>query len=128
MDETASVYLPSFRKLVFRRHRWYTGNLLFEMVKNIQVVFGKGPVKGQKRKKRQHRLTYLQETINFFMYLPYWKDLETCRSIDLMHVTKNVFDNIIETLLDMRRKMKHYSNDRTKTATDVNKLFPSVLA
>jgi hypothetical protein len=29
----------------------YTGKLLFEMVKNIQVVFGKGIVKGQKRKK-----------------------------------------------------------------------------
>jgi hypothetical protein len=31
----------------------YTGKLLFEMVKNIQVVFGKGTVKGQKRKKLQ---------------------------------------------------------------------------
>jgi hypothetical protein len=78
MDGTASVYLPSSRKLVFRQHRrflerkhkyhkmkryfdntiekdnapkWYSGKLLFEMVKNIQVVFGKGTVKGQKRKK-----------------------------------------------------------------------------
>jgi hypothetical protein len=41
-----------------------------------------------------------------FKYLPYWKNLETCHSIDLMHVTKNVFDNIIGTLLDMLRKMK----------------------
>jgi hypothetical protein len=31
--------------------KWYTGTLLFEMVKNIQVVFGKGTVKGQKRMK-----------------------------------------------------------------------------
>jgi hypothetical protein len=29
----------------------YTRKLLFEMVKNIQVVFGKGTIKGQKRKK-----------------------------------------------------------------------------
>jgi hypothetical protein len=29
----------------------YTGKLVFEMVKNIEVVFGKGTVKGQKRKK-----------------------------------------------------------------------------
>jgi hypothetical protein len=29
----------------------YTGKLLFEMVTNIQAVFGKGTVKGQKRKK-----------------------------------------------------------------------------
>jgi hypothetical protein len=31
--------------------KWYTRKLLFEMVKSIQVVFGKGIVKGQKRKK-----------------------------------------------------------------------------
>jgi hypothetical protein len=73
VDEIASVYLPSSRKLVFKWHRWllerkhkyrkmkrhfdnmvekdsalkwYNGELLFEMVKNIQVVFGKGIVKG----------------------------------------------------------------------------------
>jgi hypothetical protein len=42
----------------------------------------------------------------FFKYLPYSKDFETCHSIDLMHVIKNVFDNIIGTLLDMPRKIK----------------------
>jgi hypothetical protein len=31
--------------------KWYTGELLFKMVKNIQIVFGKGAIKGQKRKK-----------------------------------------------------------------------------
>jgi hypothetical protein len=78
VDETVSVYLLSSRKLVFMWHRqflerkhkyrkmkrhfdntvekdsalkWYTGKLLFERIKNIQVVFGKGTIKGQKRKK-----------------------------------------------------------------------------
>jgi hypothetical protein len=73
VDGTASIYLPSSRKLVFMRHRRflerkhkyrkmkrhfdntiekhsvpkrYTGKLLFEIVKNIQVVFGKGTIKG----------------------------------------------------------------------------------
>jgi hypothetical protein len=73
VDGTASVYLPSSRKLVYMRHRWflprkhkyrkmkmhfdntiekdsaskqYTGKLVFEMVKNIKVVFGKGTIKG----------------------------------------------------------------------------------
>jgi hypothetical protein len=31
--------------------KWYTRKLLFEMVKSIQVVFGKETVKEQKRKK-----------------------------------------------------------------------------
>jgi hypothetical protein len=29
----------------------YTRKLVFEMVKNMEVVFGKGTIKGQKRKK-----------------------------------------------------------------------------
>jgi hypothetical protein len=76
VDETALVYLSSSRKLVYMRHRWflprkhkyrkikmhfdntvekdsalkqYTEKLVFEMVKNIEVVFGKGRVKGHKR-------------------------------------------------------------------------------
>jgi hypothetical protein len=78
VDEIALVYLPSSRKLVYMRHRrfllrkhkyhkmkshfnntvekdsapkQYTEKLVFEMVKNIEVVFGKGTIKGQKRKK-----------------------------------------------------------------------------
>jgi hypothetical protein len=87
--------------------KWYTGKLLFEMVKNIQAVFGKGTIKRQKRKKNptSTHIPFRKQSI-FFKCLPYWKDLETFHSFDLMHVTKNVFDNIIGTLLDMPRKMK----------------------
>jgi hypothetical protein len=49
----------------------YTEKLLFEMVKNIQVVFGKGTIKGQKRKKTPTRLTYLSRNNQYFKYLPY---------------------------------------------------------
>jgi hypothetical protein len=49
------------------------------------------------------------------MYLPYWKDLETCHNINLMHVTKIVFENNIGTLLDMPRKMK----DGLKSCNDL---------
>jgi hypothetical protein len=86
------------------------------MVKNIQVVFGNGTVTGQKRKKTPTStdMPFKKQSI-FLKYLPYWKDLETCHNIDLMHVTKNVFDNIIGTLLDMPRKMK----DRLKSCNDL---------
>jgi hypothetical protein len=132
VDRTASVYLPSSRKLVFMRHRWflerkhkyhkmkrhfdnviekdsapkwYTGKLLFEMVKNIQVVFEKGTIKGQKRKKTLTSTDTPFKKQSIFKYLSYWKDLETCHNIDLVHITKNVFNNIIRTLLNMSRKM-----------------------
>jgi hypothetical protein len=78
VDGIASVYLPSFKNLVYMWHRWfllrkhkyrkmkrhfdntvkkdsapkhYTGKLVLEMVKNIEVLFGKGTVERQKRKK-----------------------------------------------------------------------------
>jgi hypothetical protein len=52
--------------------KWYTRKLLFEMVKNIQVVFGKGTTKGQKRKKTPTStdMPFKKQSI-FFKYLPY---------------------------------------------------------
>jgi hypothetical protein len=77
------------------------------VVKNIQVIFGKGTIKRQKRKKTptSTQIPFKKQSI-FFKYLPYWKDLQTCHSIDLMHVTKNVFNNIIGTLLDKEYKVQ----------------------
>jgi hypothetical protein len=92
----------------------YTRKLVFEMVKNIKVVFGKGTTMGQKRKKTP-TLTDIpfKKQSKFFKYLPYLKDLQTCHNINLMHVTKNVFDSIIGTLLDMSRKTKEGLKSRT---------------
>jgi hypothetical protein len=69
---------------------------------------------GQKRKKTLTLtdIPFKKKSI-FFKYLSYWKDLQTCHSIDLMHVTKNVFDSIIGTLLDMPKKSKNGLKSRT---------------
>jgi hypothetical protein len=52
--------------------KWYTRKLLFEMVKNIQVVVGKGTVKGQKKQKTPTStdMTFKKQLI-FFKYLSY---------------------------------------------------------
>jgi hypothetical protein len=73
--------------------------------------------KGKEEKKKTPTLIdipFKNQSV-FFKYLPYWNDLQTCHSIDLMHVTKNVFDSIIGTLLDMPRKSK----DGLKSRTDL---------
>jgi hypothetical protein len=49
--------------------KWYTRKLLFEMVKNIQVVFGKGTIKEQKRKNTT-TLTDIPFKKDFFFQLP----------------------------------------------------------
>jgi hypothetical protein len=48
----------------------YTRKLVFEMVKNIEVVFGKGIVNGQKRKKTPTPTDIPSKKQSFFfMYL-----------------------------------------------------------
>jgi hypothetical protein len=67
-----------------------------------------GNIKGTEEKENSNFDSHtFQEEINFFKYLPYWKDLETCHNVDLIHVIKNVFENIIGTLPDMPSKTKN---------------------
>jgi hypothetical protein len=82
------------------------------MVNNIKIVFGKGIEEKENSNSDWHTF---QKVFNFFKYLPYWKDLQTYDNIDLMQITKNVFDSIIGTLLDMPRKRK----DGLKSCTDL---------
>jgi hypothetical protein len=77
---------------------------------------GREQYRDRRERKLQLRLTYISRNDQFFFkYLPYWKDLKTCYNIDLIHVTQNVFDNIIGTLLDLTRKMK----DGVKSRNDL---------
>lgn len=41
-----------------------------------------------------------------FFELPYWETLKQPYSLDVMHIEKNVFDNIIGTILDLEGKTK----------------------
>ena len=44
--------------------------------------------------------------------LPYWYDLDVRHCIDVMHVEKNVCDNVINTLLNIQGKTKDGLNTR----------------
>jgi hypothetical protein len=97
-----SIYLPSSSKLVYIQHHrflppkhkyyqwrsWFDGMIrngevpkqrdgkfVFEMIKNINVSFGK-PVKGIKRKKSKKppKDTPFKKQLIFFHYLPCWKE------------------------------------------------------
>jgi len=43
---------------------------------------------------------------NIFFTLPYWKDNLLRHNLNVIHIEKNVMDNIIGTLLDMKEKKK----------------------
>src|SRR5437868_1793744 len=78
------------------------------MVKNIKVVFGKPPKPVQKRKKiggsdkqtKKDEPAFKKQSV-FYMYLPYWEDLDVRHTIDVIHVEKNVCDSILAILLDL---------------------------
>ena len=93
--------------------RHLDGKLVFEMVKNIKVVFGKPPKPVQKRKKiggsdkqtKKDEPIFKKQSI-FYKYLPYWEDLDVCHAIDVMHVEKNGCYSILAILLDLPGTMK----------------------
>ncbi|XP_056847467.1 uncharacterized protein LOC130498122 [Raphanus sativus] len=49
---------------------------------------------------------------SIFWELPYWKDLLLRHNLDVMHIEKNFFDNIINTLLNVPGKTKDNKNSR----------------
>jgi hypothetical protein len=134
VDETESIYLPSSSKLIYMLHhrflpcqhkyrQWRTrfdgkikneeapkhrdGKFMFEMIKNINVVFGK-PVMGKKRKKMKmlQRTLCLRNNQIFFGYSPFWKEFEISDAIDTVHVRKGVFESTISLLIDIPGKTK----------------------
>jgi hypothetical protein len=129
-----SIYLPSSSKLVYMQyhkflspkhgyHQWRSsfggtvengeapkhrdGKFVFEIVKNINVIFRK-PVMGIKRKKSEKppRDSPFKKQLIFFLYLPYWKEFEIGHAIDTMHVENGVFESTISLLLDIPSKTK----------------------
>jgi hypothetical protein len=99
VNQTESIYLPTFSKLVNMRHRkflprkhtyhqwrtWFDGMIetkeaqkhqddkfVFEIIKNIKVIFRK-PVKEEKRKKSEKasKDSSFKKQLIFFRNLPY---------------------------------------------------------
>jgi len=64
-----------------------TGNDVFEMVKDLEVVFGKGP--GSQSDPSDNGLAPMWKKKSIFLKLPYWKVLDVRHAIDVMHLTKN---------------------------------------
>jgi hypothetical protein len=82
------------------------GKRVFDIVSKLKFVFGKKTKDGKPRKDVKPTPGATFEKSIFFEYLSYWLELDVCHAIDGMHVQKNVFENLIGTLLDMKGKIK----------------------
>ena len=85
--------------------RHLSGKEVYDMVKDLDVVLGKG-------RKSRTREKNIWKKRSIFWDLPYWEHLEVCHSIDVMHVEKNVCDSLIGLLLNIRDKTKDGVNAR----------------
>ncbi|KAK1696300.1 hypothetical protein QYE76_012997 [Lolium multiflorum] len=124
LHETQSVHLPNCKKNVYLGHRRFlpkghpvrkkgkhyngkadhrpkpaehTGAEVFDMVKDLKVIFGKGPG-GQSVPKGADGHVAMWKKKSIFWELEYWKVLEVRSAIDVMHVTKNICVNILSFL------------------------------
>ena len=68
------------------KHR--TGSDVLEMVKDLEVVFGKGP--GSQPVPSDNGLAPMWKKKSIFWELPYWEVLDVRHAIDMMHLTKNL--------------------------------------
>jgi hypothetical protein len=57
-------------------------------------------------KKKQVTNEKVWKNKSIFFRLPYWKDNLLRHNLDVMHIEKNVMNNILSTLLDIKGKTK----------------------
>ncbi|XP_074555671.1 uncharacterized protein LOC141811546 [Curcuma longa] len=92
-----------------------SGSAIFSQVENIQVSFGKTPeVKGKRgrgqRNANEDESHWRKRSI--FFELPYWEFNALRHNLDVMHIEKNVCDNVLYTLLNESGKTKDHLNAR----------------
>lgn len=150
LEETESMYLKHCRKVVYMGHRRFlpakhelrkkcahfggnadrrtkprhrSGEELFDMVKDLHVVFGKGDG-SQAAPTGEDGRAAMWKKKSIFWELPYWQRLEVRNAIDVMHLTKNLCVNLISFLgtygkpkdtLEARQDLK-----RLKQRTDLH--------
>nr|AAU90123.1 putative polyprotein [Oryza sativa Japonica Group] len=147
MDETESTYLKHCRKVVYMGHRRFlaanhpvrkkgkhfehkadhrtnpkhrSGKTVFAMVKDLKVVFGKGPGSQHIESEDGHAAMWKKNSI--FWELPYWEFLDVRHAIDVMHLTKNLCVNLLGFLVERYMGvLKKYVRNRARPEASIAK-------
>ncbi|XP_019255072.1 PREDICTED: uncharacterized protein LOC109233652 [Nicotiana attenuata] len=79
------------------------GTDVLNSLQNFNNVFGK-------KRKRTNDGPWKKRSI--FFELPYWQHNSLRHNLDVMHIDKNIVDNVIGTILDIPGKTKDHANAR----------------
>ncbi|CAN1161920.1 hypothetical protein LINPERHAP2_LOCUS24198 [Linum perenne] len=106
-----------------------TGSEVLKQLENVNVTFGKieDPKTGKKRYRDMSDKTVKQwKKKSIFFELPYWEFILLRHNLDVMHIEKNVCDNILFTLLNDKDKRKdHLAARKDLVALNIKKeLWP----
>ncbi|KAK1650303.1 hypothetical protein QYE76_068108 [Lolium multiflorum] len=96
-----------------RAPRPRSGEEISELLENWEEC----PAPGKKRP-RESPLLGVWKARSVFWDLPYWKVLHTPHSLDVMHITKNITESLLGTLMNMPERTK----DGPKARTDLKLL------
>ncbi|KAM3376456.1 hypothetical protein P3S68_015171 [Capsicum galapagoense] len=91
-----------------------SGFEIMQQVKDINVTFGRQS-ELQKRKRKKdvgEDATQQWKKKSIFCDLPYWEFNLLPHNLDSIHIKKNVFDNVIYTLLNDKEKSKDHAKAR----------------
>ncbi|XP_074373627.1 uncharacterized protein LOC141713976 [Apium graveolens] len=122
-DDTVAKYLSHSRKMCFQGHRRYLPrqhpyrrqkaafNGQQELGNACQPLSGEEVLARQKRidfcfgkeVKKSKKVEYPWKKKSVFFELEYWKYHHVRHCLDVMHIEKNVCDNLLGTLLNMRK-------------------------
>ena len=65
-----------------------SGKDVFDMVKDLEVIFGKGP--DSQPVTNKNRMAPMLKKKSIFWELPYWEVLDVRHAIDVMHLWKHL--------------------------------------
>jgi hypothetical protein len=74
-----------------------SGEYVFNMVKDVEVVFGMGP-NSQPISNDANRHAPMAKMKSIFWELPYWQVLVVRSMIDMMYLTKNLYANLLGSM------------------------------
>ena len=84
----------------------------------VDVVFGKKKVNLTNKRKRGEEVLCIWKKRSIFFSLPYWMNHMLRHNLDVMHIEKNVVDNVIGIVLNMDGKTK----DNLKARLDLEEM------